>query len=360
MIAKELKLKNFRNYKEQTVSLCDGVNVFHGKNAQGKTNILEAVRLFSGIKSHRGAKDNELINFDSEECDISLSFDSHDREFMSEIKMERGKKRKIKVNGVGKKSLSSLAEFFTVVMFTPEDLSVIKGGPGERRRLLDEAISSVKPAYPAILSQYNKILENKNKLLKEEIPDKEMILLWNESLCTAGARIICYRKSFLKVLKPVLKKFHGRITDGEEIDFIYKTSSDEAEKEAEIRSVLLEKTTKGIDKEIISGMSLYGPHRDDIEFFINGRELKLFGSQGQQRTVVLGIKLSQIEIVKCETGEYPVLLLDDILSELDFNRRKFLLERIENHQVLITCTESDELSENKNNKLFHVENGRIV
>ena len=160
MIAKELKLKNFRNYKEESISFCEGINVFYGKNAQGKTNILEAVRLFSGIKSHRGAKDNELINFDSNECDISLLFDSHERENLSEIRMEKGKKRKVKVNGVGKNSLSSLAEYFSVVMFTPEDLSVIKGGPGERRRMIDEAISSVKPAYLAVLSQYNKILEN--------------------------------------------------------------------------------------------------------------------------------------------------------------------------------------------------------
>ena len=146
----------------------------------------------------------------------------------------------------------------------------------------------------------------------------------------------------------------------EEIDFVYRNSSDDAVYEAEIRNTLIEKTSKGIEKEIASGISLYGPHRDDIEFFINGKEVKLFGSQGQQRTVVLGMKLSQIEIVKSETGEYPVLLLDDILSELDYSRRKFLLERIENHQVLITCTESDELSQNKNNKLFHIQNGRVI
>ena len=360
MIAKELILQNFRNYKNQSIKLGSGINVFYGKNAQGKTNVLEAVRLFSGIKSHRGARDNELINFDSDKALVSLLFDSNERENFTEIFMERGKKRQIKVNGVGKKSLSQLAEYFSVVMFTPEDLSVIKGGPGERRRMLDEAISSVKPAYLSTLSQYNKILENKNKLLKAEIQDNEMIMLWNESLCNAGARIICYRKSFLQVLNPVIKRFHSRITDGEELDFLYKTSSDDADNETDIRNILLEKTRKGIEKEKAAGVSLYGPHRDDMEFFINGKDVKLFGSQGQQRTVVLGMKLSQIEIAKNEKGEYPVLLLDDILSELDSGRRRFLLERIENHQVLITCTESEELLKNSQSRLFNVENGSII
>ena len=210
-----------------------------------------------------------------------------------------------------------------------------------------------------IFLNYNKILDNKNKLLKDENPDNEMIMLWNQSLCDAGARIISYRRSFLEVLKPVLKRFHEKIADGEEIDFKYETTADELVSENDIKNYLFKKLENGIEKEKLAGFSLYGPHRDDIEFFINGREVKLFGSQGQQRTVVLGIKLSQIEIAKQVKGEYPVLLLDDILSELDSHRRSFLLDRINEHQVLITCTESEELLKKTNSLLFRVENGHI-
>ncbi len=359
MIAKELVLKNFRNYSEQKIVFGDGVNVFYGKNAQGKTNILEAVSLFSGTRSHRGGKDSELINFDADDSALELSFCSMERDFCSEIFLSRGKKKKIRINGVNKRSISSLAEVFSVVMFTPEDLSVIKGSPSERRRLLDSAISSVKPAYLNALVTYNKVLDNKNKLLKAENPDCEMIKLWNEALCETGSRIISYRSSFTEVLRPVIGKFHEKISGGEELFISYKTVCEEKLCEKDIKELLLKKTSEGIEKEIAAGVSLYGPHRDDMEFFINGRDVKTFGSQGQQRTVVLGFKLSQIEIAKQIIGEYPVLLLDDILSELDSVRRSYLLNKISEHQVLITCTEADELKTFGNVRLFEVTNGNI-
>lgn len=359
MIARELILKNFRNYSEQKIVFGDGVNVFYGKNAQGKTNILEAVSLFSGTRSHRGSKDSELINFYADDSSLELSFNSRERDFCSEIFLSRGKKKKIRINGVNKRSISSLAEVFGVVMFTPEDLNVIKGSPSERRKLLDSAISSVKPAYLNALITYNKVLENKNKLLKAEKPDRDMIILWNESLCENGARIISYRNSFIEVLKPVIKRFHEKISGGEELFVSYKTVCDNALCENDIKELLIKKTTDGIEKEILSGVSLYGPHRDDLEFFINGRDVKTFGSQGQQRTVVLGFKLSQIEITKQIKGEYPVLLLDDILSELDSVRRSYLLNKIRDHQVLITCTEADELKTFGDVKLFEVSDGSV-
>lgn len=360
MIAKKIKLVNFRNYEDQIIELSSGVNVFYGKNAQGKTNVLEAVGLFAGLKSYRGAKDSELINFDADFSHISLEFESHEREHFSEIFLERGKKKKIKVNGVGKRSLSSLAEFFGVIMFSPDDLNMIKGSPQDRRRMMDTSISSLKPAYAGILNDYNKILENKNKLLKSENPDNDMIMLWNERLSDVGARIISYRKSFLDVLTPVIKKFHSKIAEGEEIDVFYKTAETDISDEKSIKSFLLSKMKKNIEKEKDAGFSLYGPHKDDVEFFINGKDVKMFGSQGQQRTVVLGIMLSRIELEKQIKGEYPVLLLDDVLSELDSFRQSFLLEKIKNHQVLITSTECDSLFKSEENKFFKVEKGRIV
>ena len=360
MIAKEISLENFRNYESQKIELSPGVNVFYGKNAQGKTNILESVGLFAGVKSYRGAKDSEMINFEADSSHISLLFESHEREFLSEIYIQKGKKKKIKVNGVGKKSISSLADYFSVIMFSPDDLNMVKGSPSERRKMMDTAISSLKPAYISVINEYNKILENKNKLLKNENEQDDMINIWNERLSETGARIISYRKSFIDVLTPVMKKFHSKIAEGENLEIYYKTIDCKLSDEKEIKDFLFSKMKKNIKKEKNAGFSLYGPHKDDIEFFINGNDAKIFGSQGQQRTLVLGIMLSRIEIEKQIKGEYPVLLLDDVLSELDLNRQNFLLEKIKNHQVLITCTESDFLFKSEENKLFKVEKGRII
>ena len=340
MIAKKLILSGFRNYDNQEIEFSDGVNVLYGNNAQGKTNILEAVNYFSGLKSHRGASDGEIIGFEREKASAFLEFEAFGRTQTAEIEFSRGKRKKIKINGVNKPKFSDIAGVFNTVLFCPEDLNLIKGAPGERRRFLDLCISPLKPRYLRLISDYKKILENKNNLLKSENPNGEMILLWNERLCEYGAKIILYRKSFVSALEPVLTAFNEKITGGEKLGINYKCVFSDGN-EAEIKDFLLEKTTDNLFKEKAAGVSLYGPHRDDIEFFINDKDASKYASQGQQRTIALGLKLSQIEIVKKNTGEYPVLLLDDVLSELDGARRSFLLGKIDNHQVIITCTDAD-------------------
>ncbi len=357
MKVSSISLNNFRNYREQYLEISEGVNVFYGNNAQGKTNILEAVNLFSGVKSHRGAKDCELINFDSEKGVVKINFESFGRENSAEIRFHSGKKKEFFSNGVKKKRAEPV---LSTVMFCPEDLYMIKGGPAERRNFLNSCICPLKPSYLKILSDYGKVIENKNKLLKSDVQDDIMIKVWNEQLCDLGARIILYRKSFLEVLKPVLKSFHEKITMGENIEFEYISSGvDVIEDEKDVREKLYLKLEENSEKEKSAKLSLYGPHRDDIEFFINGRNVKNYGSQGQQRTVILGLKLSEIEIIKKMTGEYPVLLLDDILSELDKDRQNYLFEKIENHQVMITGTDAQSFLKSEKCKFFRVDNGCV-
>lgn len=360
MTVKKLVLSGFRNYNKQEIEFIDGINVFYGNNAQGKTNILEALNYFSGMKSHRGASDSEIIGFEKENAFACIEYEAFGRMRTAEICFSRGKRKKIKINGVNKQKFSDITGGLNTVLFCPEDLSIVKGSPGERRKFMDLCISPLKPKYTKLISDYSRILENKNKLLKSEEKNDEMIFLWNEKLCEYGAKIIMYRKSYISALVPVIKAFHGKITNGEVIDINYKCVCGDAE-ENEIKDILLKKTKENIVKEKCAGMSLYGPHRDDIEFFINGKEAAKFASQGQQRTIALGLKLSQIEIVRQNTGEYPVLLLDDVLSELDFKRREFLLDKIDKCQVLITCTDVEN-TKTKTGKCryFNVKSGSVI
>lgn len=359
MIAKKLILSGFRNYEYQELEFSEGVNVFYGNNAQGKTNILEAVNFFSGLKSFRGASDSEIIGFEKENASVKLEFSAFEREQTAEINFSRGKRKILKINGVNKQKYSDIAGVFNTVLFCPEDLNIVKGSPGERRKFLDSCISPLKPKYLKLLTDYKKILENKNNLLKSENPKDEMILLWNERLCEYGAKIILYRKSFISSLRPVIKAFHEKITKGEELEIMYQSAFSEDD-ENEIFDLMLKKTTDNINKEKAAGVSLYGPHRDDLLFFIEGKDASKFASQGQQRTVALGLKLSQMEIIKKNTGEYPVLLLDDVLSELDIIRREFLLNKIDNHQVMITCTDIQNIKNDKNNcRFFNVSSGNV-
>lgn len=359
MIAKKLILSGFRNYEYQELEFSEGVNVFYGNNAQGKTNILEAVNFFSGLKSFRGAKDCEIIGFEKENASVKLEFSAFEREQTAEINFSRGKRKILKINGVNKQKFSDIAGVFNTVLFCPEDLNIVKGSPGERRKFLDSCISPLRPKYLKLLTDYKKILENKNNLLKSENPKDKMILLWNERLCEYGAKIILYRKSFISSLRPVIKAFHEKITKGEELEIMYQSAFSEDD-ENDIFDLMLKKTTDNIKKEKAAGVSLYGPHRDDLLFFIEGKDASKFASQGQQRTVALGLKLSQMEIIKKNTGEYPVLLLDDVLSELDIIRSEFLLNKIDNHQVMITCTDTQNIKNDKNNcRFFNVSSGNV-
>ena len=343
MIVNQLVLNHFRNYESQKIEFSPGVNVLYGNNAQGKTNILEAIYLFSNGKSHRGVKDKELVQFGQETGNVTLFFDAYERENRGEMEFYQGKRKKIRLNGVALKQLSRMIGYFQAVLFCPEDLYLIKGGPGERRRFIDSAISPLKANYFHALLQYQKIAEQKNKLLRQmnEFPQlRESLDVWNEKMSEAGARIMIYRAAFLKKLNELCGQIYEEMTDGKEQLMI-----------------LLE---QGKIREMAAMMSLTGPHRDEIEFYINGAQVKQFASQGQQRTTVLAMKIAQIELVKQSIGEYPVLLLDDILSELDKGRQRFFMEQLRCEQVIMTCTDAYAMEWGGQKSFYCVKNGIVT
>ncbi len=361
----QIRLQHFRNYQEQEINFCDGVNVVYGNNAQGKTNLLEAVYLFSNAKSLRQSRDREMISFGQEHARLTLFFDAYERENRAELELFHDRRKKVRLNGVALNRLGRMIGYFNTVLFCPEDLYLIKGGPSERRKFLDNAISPLKPNYFTVLMQYHKILENKNRLLKELFSDpqnEEMLSVWNQKLCETGARIMLYRAAFVRRLNELAGTVHSEITKNTEELLLRYHPSVEAELESEpsIREAFWESLTRHAARERAAGMSLCGPHRDDIDFYINGTDVKSYASQGQQRTVVLTMKMAQVELVRQAVGEYPVLLLDDILSELDRQRQEYLLGQIQRHQVLITCTDAHVFTPGEHKRFFRVEDGSVV
>lgn len=364
MIINKLILHQFRNYEQQEIEFSSGLNVLYGNNAQGKTNVLEAIYLFSNGKSHRGVKDKELLTFDRTNGDLTLFFDAYERENRAEIELFSEKRKKIRLNGVALNRVSRMIGYLQTVLFCPEDLYLIKGGPGERRRFLDSAISPLKPNYFTALLQYQKILENKNKLLRQmsSFPEFSQTLdIWNEKLCETGARIIVYRAAFIRKMNELCSEIYREMSGGkEQLHLRYKPSSElMIEDEQSVKHQLLEITMKNKVREMAAMMSLTGPHRDEVEMYINGAKVKQFASQGQQRTVVLTMKIAQIELVKQSVGEYPILLLDDILSELDKSRQSFLLEKICCSQVIMTCTDAYAIGKGTNKSFYFVSGGNV-
>ena len=357
MYVKELRLSGFRNYDEETFSFCPGTNIIYGNNAQGKTNALEAVYLFSIGKSFRTQQDRELIRFDEAFTKIDVVFHNALRENEIEIAVRRDRKKQIKINGVPINKMGELIGVFTVVLFSPDELNLTKGSPNARRRFLDIAVSQMRPKYYHILRRYNKILEQRNNLIKKlryssDETLKDTIGVWNEKLADYGMAVVTYRKKFVNALRTFAKEIHSEIS-GEEFEIQYKTGF--ASKEE-----FLEKLNNSLNREIEMGFTLYGPHRDDLDIDVNGRDIKTYGSQGQHRSAILALKLAQADMIYEDTGEYPVLLLDDIMSELDAGRRGYLSGKIKNKQVIITCTDVDDLPESADAKLIHVENGKII
>lgn len=357
MYVKELKLNGFRNYTEELFSFCRGTNIIYGNNAQGKTNALEAVYLFSIGKSFRTQQDRELIRFEQDFTKINVLFDNALRENEIEITMRRDRKKQIKINGVPINRMGELIGTFAVVLFSPDELNLTKGSPNARRRFLDIAVSQMRPKYYHILRRYNKVLEQKNNLIKKlryakDATLNDMVAIWNEKLAEYGMAIITYRKKFIEIMKAHAKEIHSEIS-GEKFELQYKTGFSSKEE-------FLDKLNNSLSREIETGFTLYGPHRDDLGFDIGGKDIRLYGSQGQHRSAVLALKLAQADMIFEDTGEYPVLLLDDIMSELDSGRRSYLSGKIKNKQVIITCTDTENLPERADAKLIHIENGKII
>lgn len=357
-------LDNFRNYEREKIVFSPGTNIIFGKNAQGKTNILEAVYYFSAGQSHRTAADKELIRFGEQRGRISLSFAEGGREQFCEIDFFADKQKKIKKNGVLLKNTAELIGSFKAVLFSPEELSIIKGGPEQRRRFLDRAITPLRPNYINILRAYNKILSQKNMLLKGIRAGKkrdETLPVWDEKLSEYGARIRWYRKAFLEKIAEGAREINSDITSGkEELEIFYRPDNcpEDMREAADFKKQMRERIFCLAQREREMGAALVGPHRDDVLFITGGKNTRQFASQGQQRTAVLSVKIAQMELIKNEIEEYPVLLLDDIMSELDEERREYLKSRIKGKQVILTCTDGGEGEENA--RQFQVDNGRIV
>lgn len=352
-----LKLFNYRNYKSLDILFDGGTNLFYGDNAQGKTNILESVYLCGTTKSHRGSRDREIIRFGEEESHLKMQIDRGGSIYDINMHLKKNNPKGIAINGIPIKKAGELLGIANFVFFSPEDLNIIKNGPGERRRFLDMELCQLDKVYLYYLSNYNKVVMQRNKLLKDISLHPEymdMLDIWDEQMVNYGRKIIETRKTFVCELNKIICGIHKKISGNREnLTVKYEKNCDEEELEKNLK--------KNRERDIRMKMSMTGPHRDDLCFSIKNIDIRRFGSQGQQRTAALSLKLAEIEIVSNYVKDKPVLLLDDVLSELDRGRQQYLLESIHDIQTLITCTGVDEFVENKFhlNKVFHVIDGTV-
>lgn len=348
MIINSIKLKNFRSYKDKEFVLSPKTNVFYGDNAQGKTNILEAVYVCALGKSFRTRKDSELILFGEEFGSADVFFEDGIRKKDIDFLVSAKNKKQIKINGVKQAKMSDLFGNLLIVMFTPEDMFLAKGEPGERRKSFDMLISQLNPRYMRLLQEYYKVLEQRNRLIKngENYINRVELSVWDERLAEFNVNISRIRETYIEKISPIFNRYHNEISEQKEnVKLKYKTqikgTKEDVQKQLEDRCI----------QDFRRGFTSIGIHRDDYIFEIDGLNLGLFGSQGQVRTAILSLKLAEKDLIFEERGEMPILLLDDVMSELDERRRRFLYERLKNCQVLITCTDK---IEGENIKSFNI------
>lgn len=358
MIIKSIELADYRNYNSLALEFDKGTNILYGDNAQGKTNILESIFVAATTKSHKGSKDKEIINFEKEEAHIRAFIEKENIETRVDMHLRKSGSKGIAVDGQRLKKAVDLLGICNVVFFSPEDLGIIKNGPSERRRFVDMELCQLDNFYVYNLSSYNKIVNQRNKLLKDMFmnPDlKETLNIWDIQLVSFGSKIIERRKLFTEQLNEIIYEIHKKLSGGrEEIKIVYEPDVEIEEFEKRLKN--------SQDRDIKSKMTTVGPHRDDFSFYVGDIDIRRFGSQGQQRTAALSLKLSEIELVKKITKDTPVLLLDDVLSELDSNRQNYLLNSIGNIQTIITCTGLEEFVNNRFeiNKVFKVSEGTVT
>lgn len=357
MYIKQLKLKQFRNYENLDISFEPGCTIIKGNNAQGKTNILEALYIAGTSKSHRSKHDKELIRFGEDEAHIQVDVIKPDWQYKIDIHLKKGKNKGIAVNRVPLKKVSELFGKVNFIFFSPEDLVIVKEGPSHRRRFLDSELCQLSKVYLNHSHSYQKILNDRNKVLKEYKGSQDDMILdvLDEQLVTYGQSIIQHREEFVKELNEIAAIQHHKITHGlESLEVIY-------EKSVEVND-FLEALKNNRKKDLYHKNTSVGPQRDDLNFLINGIDSRKFGSQGQQRTVALSLKLSEIQIVKKRIDDYPILLLDDVLSELDQNRQRDLIDSLEGIQTIMTCTGMDEQIKKrlKADQIYEIQNGKLV
>lgn len=358
MIIKSLELDHFRNYDSLSMTFDSGTNILYGDNAQGKTNILEAIYLSATTKSHKGSKDRDIVNFAAEEAHIRTYIEKDGLENRVDMHLRKNKSKGIAINGQKIKKAADLLGLLNVVFFSPEDLSIIKNGPAERRRFVDMELCQLDSFYLYNLNNYNKIVNQRNKLLKELYYNpglKDTLSIWDSQLLSYGSKIIERRIAFVEQLNDIIYEIHRKLSGNkEELRICYEPDVTLEEYEQRLQS--------GQERDIRLKQTSTGPHRDDFSFLAGNIDIRKFGSQGQQRTAALSLKLSEIELVKKITKDTPVLLLDDVLSELDSNRQNYLLNSIGDIQTIITCTGLEEFVNNRFeiNRIYRVSNATVT
>lgn len=358
MYVESLALRNFRNYEALDIIFSDKINILYGENAQGKTNILESIYLSATTRSHKRAKEKDIIRFGEEESHIRLNIKKRDVGHRIDVHLKKIGNKGIAIDGIPIKKSTELFGLINIIIFSPEDLSVVKSSPGERRRFMDMEICQLSRIYYSNLSKYNKILDQRNNTLKQiayRNGVEDVLDVWDDQLVDVGSSIIKERQNFINMLNEVIKEIHKNLTsEGEEIELKYEPNVESDN----FDDVLKEK--RNIDIKNTTTMS--GPHRDDFGIFINNVDVRKYGSQGQQRTAALSLKLAEIELVKKIINDNPILLLDDVMSELDSKRREALLNSIKDIQTIITCTGYDDFIKQRINvdKIYKISNGKIV
>jgi DNA replication and repair protein RecF len=368
LFLKKLSLQNYRNYEQVDFSTTANINLFVGPNAQGKTNLLESIYVLALTKSHRTHQDKEWINWNEQKAHIHGEIEKRYGVCTLDLQVSAQGKR-AKINGLEQRKLSDFIGQLNVVMFAPEDLEIVKGAPGVRRRFLDMEIGQVQPSYLHDLSQYQKVLVQRNNLLKQLSHHASFgvqLEVWNEQLVQFGIKIMKKRQSFIRKLQVWAETIHQGITNhAEQLRIVYHPSFpfDDSSQQSVLFDQFMVKLSQAKDQEVRRGMTLFGPHRDDLLFQINDKDVQTYGSQGQQRTAALSLKLAEIECIREEVGEYPILLLDDVLSELDTFRQTQLIETFQGKvQTFITTTgiESIKMDRLNHAAIFHVQNGKLI
>ena len=357
MVVESIDLQNYRNYDLLNMELDQRTNIIYGDNAQGKTNILEALYVCATTKSHRGSKDREIIRFENEESHIKVVVKKHDIDYRIDMHLKKNKAKGVAVNGIPIHKASELFGIMNIVFFSPEDLNIIKNGPSERRRFIDLELSQLDKIYVHNLIQYNRTLVQRNKLLKDlsfNFHNLDTLDIWDMQLSNFGRHVIEQRRVFIEQLNGIIYDIHRRLSgDKENLTIRYIPSVEE--------ETFADALAKSRERDLKFKLTSYGPHKDDMEFYINDVDVRKYGSQGQQRTAALSLKLAEIELVKKVIQDKPILLLDDVLSELDSNRQNFLLDSIGDIQTIVTCTGLDEFIHNRfaMNKIFKVNSGIV-
>jgi len=367
MTVNELYLDGFRNYTHVTAQFSDGINVITGRNAQGKTNLVEAIYYLATGRSFRPVSDKEIIKIDNETANIRANIDSNERKQSLEARIYRGRRRELYANDVKLKKASELSGRLTAVLFCPDDLTLIRDGAAVRRKMMDNCLSQLRPGYLAALTEFNKLYDNKTRILKDYHDKPSLLELlddFNIRLAQQSARLIYYRSAFTEGLAKRAAVIHKEFSDDtEELMMNYKTVGHmdaTGKKPDELLPLLLEHQREHRSAELKSGLCLSGAHKDDLEIYSNDMAARKFASQGQARTAAVSIKLAERDIHFDDKNEYPVLLLDDVLSELDFKRQNFILGRIKTGQVLITCCDETAIDANNKVHTLRIEKGQII